>query len=327
MSDTPRISIIVPIYNVEPYLQQCLESIQNQTFRHFEAICIDDGSTDGSGAILDAITCEDERFVIVHRENAGYGSAMNEGIAQAHGTYIGIVEPDDYLEAPMLGLLLAAAERHDEPDIVKASYWRICQAGTPEEHREPSFHTGRIKPVDHVFTIDEHADLLLYHPSIWTALYRREFLATQEIRFLECPGAGWVDNPFLMETMCAAQSIVYIDEPLYCYREFSEELAGGLKDPRIIAERWIDMDEVLKRRGITAPAVREAHLCRGCAYLEMLERDFDPQNPEVHALISTMLERMDGDIIKHSTNMEPSFKRAYVQALAPLDRMRYRFKR
>lgn len=327
MANTPLASIIVPIYNVGPYLLQCLESIRSQTFTNFEAICIDDGSTDGSGDILDAIAQEDERFIVVHRENAGYGSAMNEGIARARGPYIGIVEPDDYIEPSMLEVLIDAAERHNEPDIVKASYWRICQAGTPEEHCEPSFHTGRIEPVDRIFTIGEHADLLLYHPSIWTALYRRDFLSSEGIRFLECPGAGWVDNPFLMETMCAARSIVYIDEPLYCYREFSEELSGGLKDPRIIAERWIDMDEVLKRRGVTAPAVREAHLCRGCAYLEMLEHDFDPQNSEVRALIDAMLQRMDSGVIKHSTNMEPSFKRSYIQALMPLDRLRYHFKR
>lgn len=327
MNDTLSVSIIVPIYNVERYVYQCLKSIQDQTYRHIEVICIDDGSTDGSGDILDTFSREDSRFTAIHRENAGYGSAMNEGIARARGTYIGIVEPDDYIEPTMFETLLGTADKHESPDIVKASYWRICQAGTRDEHREPSFHTGRIKPIDHVFTIEQNADLLLYHPSIWTAVYRKDFLEDNGIRFLECPGAGWVDNPFLMETMCSAQSIVYIDEALYCYREFSNDLAGGLKDPRIISQRWIDMDEVLEKRNVTSPAVKEAHLCRGCAYLEMLENDFDPHEPEIRALIDSMLERMDDTEVKRSTKMEPSFKLAYTRALKPMDRVRYHLSR
>lgn len=83
---TPSISIIIPIYNTEKYLQQCLESITEQTFTNFEAICVDDGSTDGSSAIMDAFANKDARFKVIHKKNSGYGAAVNTGLAMAKGT-------------------------------------------------------------------------------------------------------------------------------------------------------------------------------------------------------------------------------------------------
>lgn len=83
---TPSISITIPIYNTEKYLQQCLESITEQTFTNFEAICVDDGSTDGSSAIMDAFANKDARFKVIHKKNSGYGAAVNTGLAMAKGT-------------------------------------------------------------------------------------------------------------------------------------------------------------------------------------------------------------------------------------------------
>ena len=122
---TPLISIIIPIYNTEKYLEQCLESIASQTLADFEAICIDDGSTDGSTEIMDAFAAADTRFKVIHKQNAGYGAAVNTGIAHASGAYIGIVEPDDYIEPDMCKTLHEAAEANDFPDIVKGAYWRV----------------------------------------------------------------------------------------------------------------------------------------------------------------------------------------------------------
>ncbi|MFD1244677.1 glycosyltransferase family 2 protein [Paralysiella testudinis] len=96
------ISILVPVFNVEKYLRQCLDSIQSQTFKNFEVICINDGSTDTSLAILEDYAQQDTRFRIINKPNSGYGHSMNIGLGQCNGEYIGIVESDDYMLRPII---------------------------------------------------------------------------------------------------------------------------------------------------------------------------------------------------------------------------------
>ena len=96
-----KVSIIIPTYNVEMFLDECLESIQRQTLQDIEIICVNDGSTDHSLEIIKKYAENDPRFVIVDKENGGYGKAMNVGLDKATGEYIGIVEPDDYVPLAM----------------------------------------------------------------------------------------------------------------------------------------------------------------------------------------------------------------------------------
>jgi len=98
----PKVSLIVPTYNVEQYLVECMESITNQTLEDIEVICINDGSTDGSLSILQSYADKDKRIIIVDKENGGYGIGMNIGLEMATGEYIGIVEPDDFVPVMIL---------------------------------------------------------------------------------------------------------------------------------------------------------------------------------------------------------------------------------
>ena len=101
----PKISVIVPVYNVEKYLRKCIESILNQTFREFELILVDDGSTDSSGKICDEYALKDSRIKVIHKENGGASSARNAGLDVAKGEYIGFVDSDDWIEMDMYGEL------------------------------------------------------------------------------------------------------------------------------------------------------------------------------------------------------------------------------
>ena len=93
----PKVSIVIPVYNVEKYLRDCLDSVCNQTLKDIEIICVDDGSTDASGIILDEYAEMDDRFRIIHKKNEGYGKAVNIGMAAVKAPYVGIVESDDML--------------------------------------------------------------------------------------------------------------------------------------------------------------------------------------------------------------------------------------
>ena len=105
MANKPKISIIIPVYNVEKYLEQCLKSVINQTFKDIEIICINDGSTDNSLEILEAFQKQDERIKIINKQNEGQGIARNEGLKVAKGEYISFIDPDDWVAQGMYEFL------------------------------------------------------------------------------------------------------------------------------------------------------------------------------------------------------------------------------
>ncbi len=319
---TPDVSILVPIFNVENYLAQCIESLVAQTYENIEIVLVDDGSTDNCPAIIEQYASRDDRIRVISKSNSGYGDSLNCALAEARGTWIGIVEPDDWADPTMCEHLLGEARRFegaDTPlDIVKGSYWRvICRAdGTTSE--VPSPHGDLVKPLAQPFTAGQCPELLCLHPSIWSALYRRSYLDEFDIRFEPIPGAGWADNPFFLETMVTARAIAFLNEPLYHYREFEDGTISHLKDWRVITGRWFDMCEVLKRRAVTDPGILEGHYQRGCAYLEMLHADFDGNDPELRAEIDRMAATIDYDVVKKSRLILKNYKRAYARSLSPV---------
>ena len=104
----PLVSVLVPICNVEKYLDECLSSLQNQTLKDIEIICINDGSTDSSLDIINEFASEDPRFVVIDKSNSGYGDSMNRGLESARGKYISILESDDFLDADALEFMVLA---------------------------------------------------------------------------------------------------------------------------------------------------------------------------------------------------------------------------
>lgn len=107
------ISVIVPVYNVKPYLQKCVDSIRNQTYQNLEIILVDDGSTDGSGEMCDEYANKDSRVIALHQKNAGQGAARNLGLDTAHGEWVGFVDADDWIDLNYYEKLVQAAETAD----------------------------------------------------------------------------------------------------------------------------------------------------------------------------------------------------------------------
>ena len=119
--NNPKISVIVPVYNVERYLRKCLDSIIAQTFSDWECICVDDGSPDNSGKILDEYAAKDKRFVIIHKENGGVSSARNAGLDMARGEYITFCDSDDWIEKETYEVAYMNAKKNNA-DIVTWQY-------------------------------------------------------------------------------------------------------------------------------------------------------------------------------------------------------------
>lgn len=210
---TPKISVIVPIHNVEPYLRRCLDSICGQTLGDLEIIVVNDGSTDGSPSIINEYAAMDKRIAVIDKENEGYGKSMNRGLDAAKGEFIGIVEPDDWIEPDMYETLHSIATVHNV-DVAKARHWTYdakLLADTGMSHM-PEMDTMR------VINPRRNPAIFAVAPSIWSAIYRRDFLNGRKIRFLESPGASFQDTSFNYKVWAMAERVYLTMRPLLHYR-------------------------------------------------------------------------------------------------------------
>lgn len=214
----PKVSIVIPTYNVENYLRECMESVINQTLSDIEIICINDGSTDGSLKILREYADRDERVILIDKKNEGYGVGMNTGMDIATGEYIGIVEPDDFVPLTMYEDLYNIA-KENELDFVKADFYRF----TRDER------TGKLNLVynrldssgenyNQVICPFEKPYVTKFIMNTWSGIYRRKFIEEHRIRHNTTPGAAFQDNGFFWQTFMYAKRCMFLDRPYYMNR-------------------------------------------------------------------------------------------------------------
>lgn len=268
---TPAISVLIPIYNVEKYLRECLDSLLSQTFSNFEAICLNDGSTDSSSAIAHEYAAADARFRVVDKQNSGYGATMNVGLNEARGTYIAVLESDDFFYPNALEILHTAAESFDAQSVKGNFTFYWTQGQRDELHRmiEPDM-CGRI--------VDTREDMRIFFQkaSIWSGLYRRDFLLENKIRFLETPGASYQDSSFAFKIWAAAERAVFMEDPIVHYRQDNESSSVNSKGKVFcVCEEYAEINRWLDARddGTYARSLRHmAHVSQYNAYLWNLDR-------------------------------------------------------
>lgn len=314
------LSFVVPIYNAAYTLEWALGSLFAQSCDGgVEIVCVDDASTDDSREIIERFARDPRVTIVSHRENAGYGAAMNDGIAVARGTWIGILEPDDYILPGMAARLMDAAENH-ACDIVKTPYVReVREHGTlrgdaPKEHLQCSYRY-RIHPRTEVFTITDPGvvHILRHHPSIWSAIYRKGFLEDNGIRFHEYPGAGWADNEFFYDTLLRGR-IVYVDEPFYVYREETRQEAAAFerKNKTLPFDRWQSMADIIELLDITDEGVLKSHISKGFTYFNG-QYESNGDDPEVIEAANAMFDRMDPALVASEVKLNPAIKERFAE--------------
>ena len=203
--NAPLVSVIVPVYNVAPYLEQCLDSIVNQTYQHLEIILVDDGSTDESGAICDRYAEQDGRIQVVHKENGGQSSARNVALDMMTGEWVLFVDSDDWIELNTLELLFEQKDEH--ADLVEFGWNFIYRDSNKVFLNEACVMSG----------ID--ALKLLVHTDIYMGLMANKLFKAsylQKSRFIS--GRYYEDTPFVIEQLYKIKTYQYIAEPLYNYR-------------------------------------------------------------------------------------------------------------
>ena len=208
MEQLPLISVIVPVYRVEKYLNTCIGSILAQTYGNLELILVDDGSPDGSGAICDAWAEKDSRIRVLHKENAGAGAARNDGLDMAAGALIAFVDSDDYIAPDMLQYLYSLLQQG--ADIAECGYLETeaDDACFPEGE-------GQCRVCDRETAMSLHIQDTQFRQLIWNKLYRRE--TVESVRF---PVGTKIDDEFFTYRVLAnAQKLICSDKVCYAYRQ------------------------------------------------------------------------------------------------------------
>lgn len=225
MASTPKVSIVIPIYNVEKYLRQCLDSVVNQTLTDIEIICVNDGSKDSSPDIIEEYVARDSRVKAIHKENSGYGNSMNRGFDMATGEYIGIVESDDYAEPDMFERLYNCAKENDL-DACKSGFFFYYSV--PQERNIPSPIASKAMckrvfcPTDDFKSLREQIEFFNIKPTIWSAIYKKDFVRENNIRFNETPGASFQDTSFNFKVWALAKRVKLLEECFLHYRQDNE---------------------------------------------------------------------------------------------------------
>lgn len=208
-----KVSVVVPVYKTEPYLRQCLDSLINQKLRDIEIICVDDGSPDGAGEILDEYASKDARIKVIHQENKGLGAAYNAGQKIAKGEYVGYLDSDDWIEANGFYDLYQAAKKTGV-DVVKAGGCFIdTQTSSSLSIKFPVQKCNRI-----ITNMLEVPEFVNKHVSQWTAIYKRSFLAENQIY---CPEKKRLapDISFVYQVWALAKTLYVIPNAYVHYRQ------------------------------------------------------------------------------------------------------------
>lgn len=212
-NSSPKVSILVPIFNVEDYLRQCLDSIVRQSLRDIEIICIDDGSTDSSPKIINEYAKADPRFTVITKKNSGYGDSMNKGLKKARGEYIGIVESDDWVDSDMFENLYNIAVKN-KVDVVKSNFYFYSGLGNSNK----KFQLVNRSDSEKVIKPLETNSVFFPQAAIWTGLYKKSFLNKKSISFLPTPGASFQDTGFNFKVWASADTAYLTNDAYLHYR-------------------------------------------------------------------------------------------------------------
>lgn len=248
--EKPLVSIIIPVYNVHTYLEECVKSLLSQTYKNIEIILVDDGSTDGSAQLVDSLAVHDPRIHVLHQENAGPSAARNNGIDHAKGEYISFVDGDDSVSSDYVSYLLSLQQHADAPMALSKNCF------TTANH-----HQVDIASMECMSGADAAA--LLFYPDValgaWDKLYSKSFLLRNGIRFNEDFRAG---EGLLFIVSCALHSdkVMVGNRKVYCYRTNNSQSATTKPDVKTQGEGAIrTMQYIATHVDLHDSAVRRAY--------------------------------------------------------------------
>ena len=235
-----KVSIIVPVYNIENYIRVCVESILAQTYASLELILVDDGSKDNSGILCDEYAVIDPRVKVIHKENGGVSSARNAGLRQAKGDWIMHVDGDDWIEPDMIESLIEAAKA-TEADLVFSDF--IKYGPNAGNNQLPSWNSDKI---------DSMSRYIAYvMTTIWGSIAKRSLYIDHSLKSPE--GISYCEDFHLIVRLCHfAKKIVNVHRPFYHYRYRPTSIMSNMSRKTESDEQWVYQDTIrfFKEQGV-----------------------------------------------------------------------------
>ena len=226
MISEPLISVIVPVYNVEEYLDQCLESIVGQSYRHLEILVVDDGSTDSSGDMCDRWAERDERIRVFHQPNGGLSAARNTALNAMTGEWVTMVDSDDVLHPDATAILFDTIQR-EQADMVIGGYMTVAEDETPKWPKQTEKDN-----ICQTYSQQEAILAIFYQRgldhSAWTRIYRASLF--DDIRYPV--GQLYEDLAIIYPLLKKCDKVVKIDKVLYAYRQRGSSILGSFSPRR-----------------------------------------------------------------------------------------------
>lgn len=224
-----KISVVIPVYNVEKYLSECLDSVINQTYKNLQIILVDDGSTDFSGKICDVYAEKDNRITVVHQKNAGAGAAKNTGLELIDGEYFSIIDSDDYIELDMYEKMVNSLEKYNA-DIVQCLFRNVYVDDSFDRKYKikgnyPKVLTSKIFLKEYLYD--------------WKyAIFANKVFKSSLLKDIRFPVGRKIDDEFFTyKLVCNAKKVVNIDNILYNYRMRKTSVMNENNSDRLIYDR------------------------------------------------------------------------------------------
>lgn len=250
------ISVIVPIYNVEEYLDKCIQSIRKQTYKNLEIILVDDGSTDQCSLLCDNYAKEDDRIKVIHKKNGGLSDARNAGLQIAAGEYVGFVDSDDYIHPRMYELLYEACI-NNEVEVAMCRFQIFEENAVELQYDECKAKCFTREEILSAY-INENTNELIT-PSVWSKLFKRECI--KELSFPV--GKLCEDIVYTTKAFYNSDKVAYLDAELYYYRQRAGSI---MNDNSVLVRRIQEELEQYNNRLTFIQKVGNQELIQGCKY-------------------------------------------------------------
>ncbi len=271
---TPKLSIIIPVYNIEDYLSRCLDSILSQTFSDFEVIIVDDGSKDSSGIIADTYTQKDNRIKVIHKVNGGVSSARFEGVKAAKGEFIGFVDGDDIIEPDMYSVLIDNAEKYNA-DISHCGYKMVFPDGRVDYY----YNTKKIIEQDNQQGLIDLLKGDFIEPGLCIKIYKSDFVKNIVLND-NIDSSIKINEDLLMNYYLFRQSekSIYIDKCLYHYMVHKNSAATSVINKNKICDPLKVLNILDNETSETSVLnkIVKARLARLLVYTSTLSKKINP---------------------------------------------------
>ena len=264
------ISVVVPVYRVEPYLDRCVASIVNQTYRNLEIILVDDGSPDRCPAMCDAWAEKDRRIKVIHKANGGLSDARNVGLQLAQGNYVAFIDSDDWIDLRFIEILYKAIVE-TEAEISACDIRKVYEES---EERITSIDAIKVQ----LSTPREAIQDILYdrrfRTVVWNKLYKREILIDERFETGRCHE----DEFFSFRIFDKAKQLAYVDIPLYNYRQRNGSIMTSFSLQHLdMLDAYLNRIELLEKKYSDLASKDKLNFCIACVnlYCEILRKNKD----------------------------------------------------